>query len=367
MTEFLPWQTTFASQWLAQRERFAHAWLVHGAPGIGKTRFALAAAASLLCEAPQQHLACGTCPACRWFVRGNHPDLNRTRPQAVALAEGTAQEDDEAGTGDAPPAEAADGARSSAGSKRAPSREIRIEQIRAIESWANTGTHRGGLRVALVYPADALNHISANALLKVLEEPPPNTVFLLVSDTMDRLLPTLVSRCRRLPLPAPDPQAAMQWLAAQGLAGDEAQRQLAAAGGAPLMALARHEAGEPACPEWLSTLLEPLARGRATDVGGLVDRLEKTPAAEWIPVLQRLMVDVSLAQVGAAPRYYPELAAVIAAVGDKADRSHVAAHARWLAQQFRVANHPLNAKLFLHDALLRLAAALAPVSVPGPA
>ena len=57
MADFLPWQTAFATHWLAQRERFAHAWLVHGTPGIGKTRFALAAAASLLCEAPQHHLA----------------------------------------------------------------------------------------------------------------------------------------------------------------------------------------------------------------------------------------------------------------------------------------------------------------------
>src|SRR5690606_42152255 len=129
----------------------------------------------------------------------------RISPEAVAWQEG---------------AEAADGAdaaepAAAGAAKRAPSKEIRVDQIRALESWFNTATHRGGWRVALLYPAQALNVISANALLKVLEEPPPHTVFLLVADAPDRLLPTLVSRCRRLPLPAPSSDDALQWLTEQ--------------------------------------------------------------------------------------------------------------------------------------------------------
>src|SRR5690606_3176326 len=56
---FLPWQINAARAWLGERDRFAHAWLVHGLAGIGKLEFAAAAAASLLCEAPRQGLACG--------------------------------------------------------------------------------------------------------------------------------------------------------------------------------------------------------------------------------------------------------------------------------------------------------------------
>ncbi|MFU2072013.1 DNA polymerase III subunit delta', partial [Bordetella hinzii] len=68
LAEFAPWHLETARAWLGQRERFAHAWLIHGTAGIGKLDFAAAAAASLLCEAPREGLACGACPACAWVA-----------------------------------------------------------------------------------------------------------------------------------------------------------------------------------------------------------------------------------------------------------------------------------------------------------
>ena len=232
--QFLPWQLETARNWLGNRERFAHAWLVHGLAGIGKLDFAVAAAASLLCETPQDGLACGHCAACAWFASGNHPDLRRIRPEAIAVEEG-AEAAEQAGTPSPWPA--------AHPSARRP--EIRIDQIRALESWFNTATHRGGWRVALLYPAHALNVVSANALLKVLEEPPPHTVFLLVADAPDRLLPTLVSRCRRLPAGARCRHRA----AMAARAGVEPAREwLAAGGNAPLAALRLAQSGEPPVP-----------------------------------------------------------------------------------------------------------------------
>src|SRR5690606_1181607 len=158
--------------------------------------------------------------------------------------------------------------------RKAPSRDIRVEQLRALHDWFNTATHRGGWRVAVLYPAEALNVISANALLQVLEEPPANTVILLTADAPDRLLPTLVSRCRRLPLPVPPPEQCLPWLREQGLA--DPNPWLAVAGGAPLLALERAQSGEDhACPAWLKQLLSPLAQGGAPEIGPLADLLEK--------------------------------------------------------------------------------------------
>ena len=339
---FLPWHADIARQWLAARERFAHAWLIHGVAGIGKVRFARAAAAALLCETPQAHLACGRCAACQWLRSGNHPDFRALRPEAVALAEGAPAEADEA-------APAADRA------KKAPSRDIRIEQIRSLETWINTATHRGGARVVLLYPAEALNAVSANALLKLLEEPPAGTIFLLVADTPDRLLPTLVSRCRRLPLALPPAGQARAWLDALGV--PDAQAYLAAAGGAPLAAQRAFEAGAPACPGWFGQWLTALAQRRAQALlPRLVDELEKVPAAEWLGVLQRGLTDLMLVQAGGAVRYYPSLAAPLAALAERLAPVAVAEAARWLISQQRMAGHPLNPRLFIHSVLLRVTA-----------
>lgn len=346
LVQFLPWQQELAASWLGQRQRFAHAWLIHGLPGIGKRQFAMAAAGSLLCESPQNGLACGHCAACLWLISGNHPDLRRIRPEAVALAEGAAAgSDDEA--------EAGAGA-----AKKAPSKDIRVEQLRSLSPWFNTATHRGGWRVAVLYPAQAMNGISANALLKVLEEPPAHTVFLLVADAPDRLLPTLVSRCRRLPLPVPDKQASMAWLEAEKIS--KADEWLAAAGGAPLLARQLAQSGESPCPDWLSQLISPLARGQQPDIGPLADHLEKMPTDIWVDALQRLFLDLLLASSGAPVRYFPSLekqtrlTAGVAVLGNLSDT------AKWLAQQRAVSGHPLNAKLLVHSSLQRVIMACSP-------
>lgn len=339
---FLPWQRELASQWLERRERFAHAWLIHGLSGIGKRQFILAAAAALLCESPVQGIACGACSACAWVASGNHPDLRRIRPDAVAAEEG----EDTATTTEA------------GSTTKAPSRDIRVEQLRALHSWFNTATHRGGWRVAVLYPAEALNLISANALLKVLEEPPANTVFLLAADAPDRLLPTLVSRCRRLPLPVPAAEQCLSWLREQGVS--DPAPWLAVAGGAPLLALERSQADAHACPVWLEQLLQSLAQGYFPEIGPLADLLEQQAPAAWIDYLQRICLDLSLASVKAPVRYFPEQEAKTRAIAQRADPQRLTEAAKWLASQRAVARHPLSAKLFTHTVLQRVAQACGP-------
>jgi len=335
---FLPWQQALARDWLADRDRFAHAWLVHGLPGIGQLEFAEAGAASLLCESPQAGLACGQCQACRWVQAGNHPDLRRIRPDAVAVQEGAGEEADESG------------------GKKQPSREIRIEQIRNLLPWFNTATHRGGWRVSLLYPAEALNTVAANALLKILEEPPAHTVFLLVAQAPDRLLPTLVSRCRRLPLPVPAAPQALAWLQEQGV--DHAAARLAAAGGAPLLARQHAAAGQPAIPGWLDRFLDLAAGGGAA--AALADALVAEDTAAWVDAFQRLWLDLGLAARGLPARYYPERGDRIRALAQALDPAALARCGQWLQEQRRLAGHPLNPKLLADHAAQRLLQAVRP-------
>lgn len=342
IVRFLPWQTHIASDWLRQRDRFAHAWLIHGMAGIGKQHFARAAAASLLCEQDEAGLACGQCQACRWLASGNHPDIRLVRPDAVALDE------------DGPDAHETTGS----ANRTAPSREIRIEQLRRLHTWFNTATHRGGWRVAVLYPAQSMNHVTANALLKVLEEPPAHTVFLLVADAPDRLLPTLVSRCRRLPLPVPAQDESIAWLGGQGVSNPETW--LAAASQAPLHALQLSQAQADPCPEWLPGLLTLiLAGGRNPDVGSLADSLQDAPVKDWLDVLQRMVFDFVLLAHGLSAHYYPGLTAAQAAAR-QASLPRLVEVAKWLAGQRALASHPLNTRLLLHTVLQRVALACQP-------
>lgn len=336
-TQFLPWQRAQAHEWLAQRQRFAHAWLVHGPAGNGQRRFIEAGAASLLCEARHDGPACGQCQACRWVMEGNHPDLRRIRPDALALQEG-----DETAASD----------------RKQPSREIRIDQIRDLLPWFNMATHRGGLRVALLYPAESLNLIAANALLKILEEPPEHTVFLLASAAPDRLLPTLVSRCRRLLLARPGRNQALAWLEAQRIEG--AADHLAAAGGAPVQALERARAGQPAIEPCVTAFLQLLATSGPP--AALADLLLKSEVADWVDALQRLWLDLSLAACHVPPRYYPALSAQIAALGPTLDRRALSSGAQWLSEQRQRGRTPLNARLLCDHAAQWLLQAARPVT-----
>lgn len=331
--QFYPWQQAQAQQWLSQRTRFSHAWLIHGLAGIGKVQFAKAGAAALLCEQPQAFLACGQCASCQWLLSGNHPDLRLLRPDAVTAIE------QPGGV--------------SASSAKSPSKEIRVEQLRALHTWFNTATHRSGYRIVIIYPAERLNMISANALLKVLEEPPENTVLLLVADHYERLLPTIISRCRRLPLRTPDHQQSLDWLATQ-MEG-EPQAWLAAEGGAPVAAYNASQTHEQPYPDWLVPLCQQWAQGQQRAILHFAPQLEAQATTQWLDVLQRLYVDLQLSQVQLAPRYYPALSAVLQRITERSNAHALQQQWKWLIAQKRHADHPLNAKLLVHTALERMA------------
>ncbi len=145
-----PWQTDDWTRLQQLRAHWPHALLLHGQAGIGKLRFAQHLAQGLLCEAPLANgEPCGQCVACNWLTQGNHPDYRIVLPEALAAESGFAVAADDA------KAEKADG---DEGKKtRAPSKEIKIEQVRALLDFVGVGSHRGGARVVVLYPAEALN------------------------------------------------------------------------------------------------------------------------------------------------------------------------------------------------------------------
>ena len=331
-----PWHD---SSWEALRElqaRMPHAILFHGAAGTGKSVFIERFAQALLCENVRADgHACGACVSCGWFTQHNHPDYRRVRPEALEESPPDGEEGVDADTGKKSKA------------VKAPSKEIKIEQIRALADFMNISTHRQGLRVVVLYPAEALNTPASNALLKTLEEPPPGTVFLLSCNGLDRLLPTILSRCRKFALPMPDHAQATAWLNEQGLA--DADSWLREQGGAPLAALAQSETGN---REDMEALLHMLAHPSIESALKTADRLSKSPLSMIVSWQQRWLYDLLSLKLSGSIRYFPRYQKELAALASKVHTSNLMRAIKSANERRATSDHPLSPKLFVEDMLL---------------
>jgi len=329
-----PWLEDSWLQLQQLRARLPHAILFYGPEGIGKTDFVESFAQSLLCEdvQPDGH-ACGACASCGWFSQYNHPDYRRVRPEVLDGEDGGDDGDGEE--------------KKTAKASKTPSKEIKIDQIRALADFMNVSTHRSGMRVVVLYPAEALNTPAANSLLKTLEEPPPNTMFLLVSNRLDRLLPTILSRCRKFALALPSHDEGLAWLKQQNV--KDADVWLSEQGGAPLAALnASQGDGREVMDEFLRSLCHP-----GIDVAlKTAERLQKTPVAELVGWQQRWLYDLFALKSGGPIRYYPRYSKELGALSGRIDTVTIATALKAANDRRAIADHPLSARLFIEEMLI---------------
>jgi DNA polymerase-3 subunit delta' len=341
ITPLYPWQEAAWLQLQQLRGRLPHAILFHGAAGIGKTAFAERVGQSLLCQSSAADgQPCGVCASCGWFEQYGHPDYRRVRPEILEGGEDEGEEVSEGGTNSADDKKSAKAAKS-------PSKEIKIDQIRALADFMNISTHRQGMRVIVLYPAEALNTAAANALLKMLEEPPPSTVFLLVTNSLDRLLPTILSRCRQFALNMPPREQALKWL--QGQRVDDAEMWLAEQGGAPLAALAQAQSdNREAIDEFLRHLAQPTIEGALKTA----DKLKKASVPDMVSWLQRWQYDMFSHKLSGTIRYYPGYRTELAALAGRVELNALSRALKNANERRAIAEHPLSAKLFIEDMLL---------------
>ena len=310
-----PWIVAQRRQLLAQR---GHAWLLQGPSGLGQYELGLSLVRAWLCDQPTADGACGHCGSCHAIDVRAHADLCVLMPEVQMVALGwplpekaQAEIDDK---------------------KRKPSKEIRVEAMRDAVEFCQRTSARGRGKAVLVYPAEQMNAITANALLKTLEEPPGDTRFVLASEAAHQLLPTIRSRCLAHTMTWPAQADGQQWLQAQGIAAEDAATALQAAGGRPGDALRLSaEAGRTAA--W-SQLPRQLAKG---DVAALA----AFAPADAVEALQKICHDLMAIASGAAPRYFSgaDLPA------KPLSMPLLAGWSRELVQAARTADHPFNAGL----------------------
>lgn len=245
-----PWLQSVQSEFAERFEsgRLAHALLLTGPAGTGKQQLARDWVASLLCL-ESRIPACGQCRSCQLLGSGAHPDY---RFLSFELND--------------------------KGKLRT---EIVVDQVRSLISSLQLTTTISVRKVAMIHPAEALNRNAANALLKTLEEPPGDTVILLVCDDPGRLTATIRSRCQNLLIRLPDRTVALDWLLGRGEhQAADAEAALAAAAGSPLIAQQMLEDGSTRQYLQLRTTLASLdAAGTGSAMGELS---EIEPERLWV-------------------------------------------------------------------------------------
>ena len=334
---YLPWHRSEFERLLAGRAALGHALLIHGPRGIGKLAFATALAQALLCEGSgRTSEACEVCPACVWFAAGNHPDIRRVEPESLAAQP----------SGEEQPAE------------KDSSDQITVDQIRALADFVGASSHRGGAKVILVHPAEALNLNAANALLKSLEEPPAGTIFLLVAHRPSYLPATVRSRCRQVCLARPDADAAAAWLKAQGIA--DPALALAHTGNAPLLA---RELAQADYWQLRNDLFTSLA-DPGFDALATAERVRDYDVEEVVGWLQKWSFDILLQDGVDSIRYNPDFSRPIASLASGIDTLALLRYHRDLIRLQRVVEHPLNARLLFERLLIDYQRAVAPAA-PG--
>lgn len=346
-----PWLQTQLESLLAQR---GHAWLLSGPSGLGQFELALALARAWLCEQPTPAGACGHCGSCHAVQVHTHADLCLLLPETLSLALGWPLDETTQGDLDS--------------KKRKPSKEIKVDAAREAVVFTRFTRSRGNTKVVLVFPAERMNNVTANTLLKTLEEPPGEVKFVLATEAAHQLLPTIRSRCQSHTMLWPGFDTALAWLQremslpeagegngkkpARAPRAADLQTLLRAVGGRPADALAwaRNSAGEDAAGHW-QALPRAMARG---DVSALTD----WAPAQAVAALQKLCHDVWAVRVGAAPRFFSAKDLSVAAHASAGGLHALATWSRELSSIARTVEHPYNPGLLLEALVSRAQTAL---------
>ena len=324
-----PWQASLWRQ-ISERTQLPHALLLRGSSGIGKHAFAISLAKSLLCLNLIQTQACDICPSCIWFAEGNHPDFRIISPE------------DADNTGDTP----SETSKTSVTKKKATKKtQISVAQIRALNDYLSLSTHQiNSRRIVIISPAESLNIASANALLKTLEEPPVNTLFLLVSSQPQRLLPTIISRCQALDMALPTKDVALQWLSEQAV--ENAQACLDYAGGAPLLALEFAQEGD-----ITSNLINTLKLGNKLDPFSSASMFAILGMERAITILQKWIFDINAYKLTQKFHYHTQHTSALQALANSVNLNLLLNFQKMLNEAKSTANHPLNNQLQLENLL----------------
>ncbi|HQS43841.1 MAG: DNA polymerase III subunit delta' [Methylotenera sp. 24-45-7] len=320
-----PWQNALWHSLTQSRSKLHHAFLMYGRAGVGKYDFALNFSQSLLCPNKNEtgH-ACQQCASCHWFSDESHPDFRLITPEQ----NDSADED------------------VSSAKKTKKKTQISVAQIRELSDFLSLSSHQSsGLRIVLIHPAEALNLAAANALLKMLEEPAPDVVFILIAHQLQRLLPTVLSRCQKIKMPIPDQTQALGWLNANGVSN--AAQQLAYMEGSPIKVF-----NEQADFAHLTQIWGQLALGQKLDPQFVAPLVIAHSVEMGVIAIQKWIYDILAVKLSQQVRYHLQHANALQALAEKVNLGKLFDFQKKTNELRKLATHPLNHELQMESLLV---------------
>ena len=256
-------------------EKFPHAVIFAGTEGVGKRLAAEICAAALLCENPVDGSPCGVCESCRLIAAKSHPDFYVVEAEASKTA-----------------------------------RNIKIGQIREMQSEASLRPINSARRVIIIDGAELMNNAAANCLLKTIEEPPSQTIFILLTTSRSSLLMTIRSRCMTVSFEKLTAAQIRDALITQGVEASEAERLSVIAGGSFGRALKLKDSGGAQLRDSALDTIEKISRAELFNedifkLGTEIAEWSRDKFADFLNHVQKILRDICFAEV--LEPYNPDL------------------------------------------------------------
>jgi DNA polymerase-3 subunit delta' len=290
-----PWNQELWQNLTLEPERSNHALLFNGDAGLGKQDLAFALAHLVITDSHSQSEAL--------FNAGSHPDLHVIMPEAQIkenLLGDFAKRYTEQHSGK-------------------PKKTITIEQVRRLSRSLDTHPHISSHRVILIFHAETMNRNAANALLKSLEEPPAQTLFIIVSDELSKLAKTVRSRCSLVPFRQPEFAPARAWLQLNGtLPESDINTYLSMANNQPLEAIRLFEEDYLGALKTVFTDVNNLWMRRA-EVTQVAKNWQTLGTAKSVDILQKLATDLLRSSLSNSPKavFFPVQQSWVSSVSAK--------------------------------------------------
>ena len=267
-----PWHQSNWDNLFADTERFPHGVILHGPCDSGINDFASIISKKLICSKSNEAVCyCGSCQNCSWFDSQSHPDFLPVNHSSLEEKKAI----------------------------------IKVESIRELKDFFELSPHqRNGKKVSVIYDAHQMNRWASNALLKILEEPPSDSVIILTTSNLSSLLPTIKSRSRLEAFSKPTFIEATNFL--KSINKDDLRPFLQLYSGNPLALISDHE-NHPLLIEIISSLKQ----GKKFNLSVIDGRWFSNGLLWLINVLQKWSYDILLSKLTNQQYYFPNEVVVI--------------------------------------------------------